>query len=570
MGRLATVTAVHPSSRFGELAIDGGMITSFAEKPQVTQGWINGGYFVFNRAAFDLLDPEQERAARDGPARAARRDGRARRTSAQRLLAVHGHVSRDAAPERHVAKRARRPGGSGTDGMARALSHALLERPPRLRHRSHGLQGRVADGAPRAARGAGVRLCARSGVGSRASSRRRASAISAVSNIGDIRDEHASRKRHAAAEPEIVFHLGGAGARQAGARGTGRDLLDQCHGHGSGARGGARRRRRSRPWSSSPATRSTTTSSGRGPTGKDDRLGGKEPYGASKACAEIVVEAYRHSYFSGPSGPCRRHGARRQRHRRRRLGRGPPHPRRDARLLERRSRSSCAIRPPCGPGSTCSSRSSGYLRLAEALVRAAACSMDRRPPSTSAPRRGRRPGRGDRRSARGALGRRRRLEAGRPLPALRGAPARGRQRQARVSASAGRRAGGSRRARPDRRLVQGALRGCATCRRSRCRRSTSTSMPDADATQCCRSCGTPLSHVFVDLGMSPISNAMRRPEEARTAEPFYPLAHLRLRRLQARADRGRAAGRDALPRQLHLLLVLLGVVARARASATPR
>jgi glucose-1-phosphate cytidylyltransferase len=58
MGRLATVTAVHPSSRFGELAIDGGMITSFAEKPQVAQGWINGGYFVFNRRAFDLLDPE--------------------------------------------------------------------------------------------------------------------------------------------------------------------------------------------------------------------------------------------------------------------------------------------------------------------------------------------------------------------------------------------------------------------------------------------------------------------------------------------------------------------------------
>jgi glucose-1-phosphate cytidylyltransferase len=58
MGRLATVTAVHPSSRFGELSIDSGMITSFNEKPQVTQGWINGGYFVFNRKAFDLLDPD--------------------------------------------------------------------------------------------------------------------------------------------------------------------------------------------------------------------------------------------------------------------------------------------------------------------------------------------------------------------------------------------------------------------------------------------------------------------------------------------------------------------------------
>jgi glucose-1-phosphate cytidylyltransferase len=58
MGKLATVTAVHPSSRFGELAIDGGVIRSFAEKPQVTEGWINGGYFVFQKKAFELLHPE--------------------------------------------------------------------------------------------------------------------------------------------------------------------------------------------------------------------------------------------------------------------------------------------------------------------------------------------------------------------------------------------------------------------------------------------------------------------------------------------------------------------------------
>ena len=57
MGKLATVTAVHPSSRFGELGIREGMITSFAEKPQTTQGWVNGGYFVFEKRAFELLNP---------------------------------------------------------------------------------------------------------------------------------------------------------------------------------------------------------------------------------------------------------------------------------------------------------------------------------------------------------------------------------------------------------------------------------------------------------------------------------------------------------------------------------
>ena len=58
-GRLSTVTAVHPSSRFGELAIEGDMVRSFQEKPQVAGGWINGGFFVFNRRAFDKLRPDE-------------------------------------------------------------------------------------------------------------------------------------------------------------------------------------------------------------------------------------------------------------------------------------------------------------------------------------------------------------------------------------------------------------------------------------------------------------------------------------------------------------------------------
>ncbi|MBX6321711.1 MAG: glucose-1-phosphate cytidylyltransferase [Rhodospirillaceae bacterium] len=54
-GRLATVTAVHPSSRYGELSINGGLVRSFREKPQVTDGWINGGFMVFERAVFEGL-----------------------------------------------------------------------------------------------------------------------------------------------------------------------------------------------------------------------------------------------------------------------------------------------------------------------------------------------------------------------------------------------------------------------------------------------------------------------------------------------------------------------------------
>ena len=44
--RMVTVTAVRPVARFGELEIDGTLVTSFQEKPQVNNGWINGGFFV--------------------------------------------------------------------------------------------------------------------------------------------------------------------------------------------------------------------------------------------------------------------------------------------------------------------------------------------------------------------------------------------------------------------------------------------------------------------------------------------------------------------------------------------
>jgi glucose-1-phosphate cytidylyltransferase len=60
-GKLATVTAVRPSSRFGELTFDRGtVVTGFQEKPQVHEGWINGGYFVFQREVLDLIGGPEE------------------------------------------------------------------------------------------------------------------------------------------------------------------------------------------------------------------------------------------------------------------------------------------------------------------------------------------------------------------------------------------------------------------------------------------------------------------------------------------------------------------------------
>jgi glucose-1-phosphate cytidylyltransferase len=59
-GKLATVTAVRPSSRYGELSIADGMVQLFREKPQVQEGWINGGFFVFEPEIFDMIEGDDE------------------------------------------------------------------------------------------------------------------------------------------------------------------------------------------------------------------------------------------------------------------------------------------------------------------------------------------------------------------------------------------------------------------------------------------------------------------------------------------------------------------------------
>jgi glucose-1-phosphate cytidylyltransferase len=59
-GKLATLTAVRPSSRFGEVMIDNDMVSGFQEKPQVQGAWINGGFFVFERGVLDLIGGDEE------------------------------------------------------------------------------------------------------------------------------------------------------------------------------------------------------------------------------------------------------------------------------------------------------------------------------------------------------------------------------------------------------------------------------------------------------------------------------------------------------------------------------
>lgn len=71
-GKLATVTAVRPPARFGGLTLDGDSVVEFSEKPQAGEGWINGGFFVFEPGVFDYLFDDTTILERDPLERLAR------------------------------------------------------------------------------------------------------------------------------------------------------------------------------------------------------------------------------------------------------------------------------------------------------------------------------------------------------------------------------------------------------------------------------------------------------------------------------------------------------------------
>jgi glucose-1-phosphate cytidylyltransferase len=82
-GRLATVTAVRPPSRFGDLVLEGETVVDFAEKSPLPEGWINGGFLVLEPGVLDYIEGDEtafEREplgslAREGQLRAFRHSG---------------------------------------------------------------------------------------------------------------------------------------------------------------------------------------------------------------------------------------------------------------------------------------------------------------------------------------------------------------------------------------------------------------------------------------------------------------------------------------------------------------
>ena len=82
-GRVGTVTGVHPASRYGEMHVEGNLVTEFNEKPTLATGWVNGGFFAFNRLVLDkYLDDDPSVMLEGKPLQTIAADGE---------LTVHKH-----------------------------------------------------------------------------------------------------------------------------------------------------------------------------------------------------------------------------------------------------------------------------------------------------------------------------------------------------------------------------------------------------------------------------------------------------------------------------------------------
>ena len=81
-GKLATMTAVRPTARYGHIEMDGDRIVKFDEKPQTSEGWINGAFFILEPKIHDYIDGDDvmweqaplEKLAADGQLMAYKHD----------------------------------------------------------------------------------------------------------------------------------------------------------------------------------------------------------------------------------------------------------------------------------------------------------------------------------------------------------------------------------------------------------------------------------------------------------------------------------------------------------------
>ena len=74
-GKVATVTGIHPPSRFGELQVTGDTVTAFIEKPRLN-AWVNGGFFALEQGVFDYIDDSESCVFEKKPLERMTKDGK--------------------------------------------------------------------------------------------------------------------------------------------------------------------------------------------------------------------------------------------------------------------------------------------------------------------------------------------------------------------------------------------------------------------------------------------------------------------------------------------------------------
>ena len=59
-GKIATLTAVRPMPRFGNITLNENKVIEFSEKDSLQEGWINGGFFILNKRVFDYISDKED------------------------------------------------------------------------------------------------------------------------------------------------------------------------------------------------------------------------------------------------------------------------------------------------------------------------------------------------------------------------------------------------------------------------------------------------------------------------------------------------------------------------------
>ena len=283
------MTAVRPPARFGGLVFDGDLVAEFTEKPQIGEGWINGGFFVFEPAR-----PRLPRGRRHEPG--GRALERLRRTRASSSAYRHDGFWQcmDTLRDKRLLDRC----GSPATGA--------VEAPGRDARRSGATGPTLVDGRHRPASAAGS--CGGSleaGARRRLPRARLGAQVEAVrSGLLERRDGRARRRprprrcssaRSGEYEIDTVIPPRGADDRRDRQPQPGLDVRDEhraAPGRCSRPAGAAQRSSRS----SSPRPTRPTATTRQLPYGEDTPLAGRHPYDVSKSCADLIAQSYAVTY----------------------------------------------------------------------------------------------------------------------------------------------------------------------------------------------------------------------------------------------------------------------------------